>query len=413
MSPAAVNGGSPRPRRPPLKPATLSLPLTLPAELPADWRRIGAKPLVRKVVTHVAKLETSLDDFFGVAPGSSPEVAPSTDGICDPLKSALVILRGLADSSLVNRDAVADFFPNAITPKSPAPEDLVAQIALSVFRGTIRTLRKIVFEYVNLTRWEAWGAPDPLGLSPGDRIPPAMVTATKSYNARFYAPLVLARDILFELARSKPVRKRLADDVNLLDALCLAVPCSPAMFIYFFCPSNTWPMDIGFANTAVGGVFESLSLLCHVSMDSNRPWNLSRGALKARGYFPALSALMEDIDGFLASTPNNHTPGSTTALFRQELTTWTDALSRSLGIKPTNPSRNPAFRSIEKDALRGQITDSCDSCGVTPAGGQKMKRCTRCRTARYCSAKCHKEAWEKGHRRYCVDARGLVVSSNE
>jgi hypothetical protein len=46
----------------------------------------------------------------------------------------------------------------------------------------------------------------------------------------------------------------------------------------------------------------------------------------------------------------------------------------------------------------------CDCCGEKegePPAGRKLKECSACRQARYCSEECQKLAWKNGHRHKC------------
>ena len=45
---------------------------------------------------------------------------------------------------------------------------------------------------------------------------------------------------------------------------------------------------------------------------------------------------------------------------------------------------------------------SCDFCGITTTGDQKMKRCSACKSAWYCSVEHQKKHWKKEHKEKCA-----------
>lgn len=55
---------------------------------------------------------------------------------------------------------------------------------------------------------------------------------------------------------------------------------------------------------------------------------------------------------------------------------------------------------------KAEYVYACNNCGKQESendGGPKLLRCSRCKTALYCSAECQRAAWGK-HRRECVSS---------
>lgn len=52
---------------------------------------------------------------------------------------------------------------------------------------------------------------------------------------------------------------------------------------------------------------------------------------------------------------------------------------------------------LDARAGRATVSDACDACGKTVA---KLNRCSRCRAAAYCSARCQRTAWPQ-HKEHC------------
>lgn len=51
-----------------------------------------------------------------------------------------------------------------------------------------------------------------------------------------------------------------------------------------------------------------------------------------------------------------------------------------------------------------ELGDSCDACGTIETGPLKLRRCSKCRVARYCSPECQTRDWKEGrHKDRCFD----------
>ena len=60
------------------------------------------------------------------------------------------------------------------------------------------------------------------------------------------------------------------------------------------------------------------------------------------------------------------------------------------------------------------LAPSCDGCGIRPRKGQApLLACSKCRTRRYCSVECQRQAWKAGHKAECASLAAVVLSPEE
>lgn len=84
---------------------------------------------------------------------------------------------------------------------------------------------------------------------------------------------------------------------------------------------------------------------------------------------------------------------------------------------PTSPQQK-AKRSETKEARRKSTSISIRTCTYckrrelpNPRPDQKLKRCTRCRSAQYCSRTCQRADWKRGHQQRC-SVGAIMVGNN-
>ncbi|XP_013406112.1 potential protein lysine methyltransferase SET5-like [Lingula anatina] len=63
--------------------------------------------------------------------------------------------------------------------------------------------------------------------------------------------------------------------------------------------------------------------------------------------------------------------------------------------------------------FEGDGPEECSHCGIKPEQGKYFLGCANCKRAWYCTPKCQKIAWKKGHKRICKTKHSDVVSSVE
>ncbi|KAI9019942.1 hypothetical protein DFJ74DRAFT_707990 [Hyaloraphidium curvatum] len=63
----------------------------------------------------------------------------------------------------------------------------------------------------------------------------------------------------------------------------------------------------------------------------------------------------------------------------------------------------PAHAQTLRHRLRavGRHADHCDSCNAEASEHLRLKRCARCKVARYCSRECQAAAWKAVHKKDC------------
>lgn len=74
--------------------------------------------------------------------------------------------------------------------------------------------------------------------------------------------------------------------------------------------------------------------------------------------------------------------------------------------------------SLTRAVREGRITrgwakpppEECAHCGARAAKDKKLLTCGRCKTARYCNAKCQKEHWVGGHKAECKKPDPTMIS---
>lgn len=416
---------------PPSRPSSMATPMTTttptaipfkwPPSLPkqAQWRQLGFKALVRRAVLRLNALETRHDEFFvSERPATatdlqltrlkqlSQEYVKAFENLSSLLENiAMVGIPGVP----VSDSKLADFFPQGVLPREPAPPELIAALYLSLFRGTFRVFRRCVVEFVSIQRREGWGAVDVLGIVVGQPLPSKLLKQTIEFNDIYEEPCRAAlRTLSYMLESSKPVRRRVGEDAVFLDSISLWLFASTS-FLQFAC---THP-PFRFTGTQESFYANFFALkLSSITMESNRYWNTHSDSLRIRGWFPPKDLLKLNLESlllFIAQDPQLRQ--KQTSLL--ELGGQIEVLFRSLAFRsPANPipvSTN-IFRTHESNALQGNIPDSCDYCGQSALPNRpKFRRCGKCKIARYCSPSCQQEAWKHGgHRRMCFDAVKLV-----
>jgi hypothetical protein len=148
-------------------------------------------------------------------------------------------------------------------------------------------------------------------------------------------------------------------------------------------------------------------------MEANRKYISHSDGVKMNGYYSPLRAVMDDLEALVAANKTATKPGMKAA--GDKLATIVDTLFRCFVKKapPALPLQIAAsdFRKSESETLVGNIADSYDRCGKTGGlpGTPKLRRCIRCKTARYCSPESQVEAWTKGgHKRMCYNGNNLA-----
>ncbi|KAI9032953.1 hypothetical protein DFJ74DRAFT_726025 [Hyaloraphidium curvatum] len=389
----------------------MSVPFVPPVLPPGSpWRGLDAGRLVARVSNTVVNLETCHADFYGALDEPPAAAAPreANDAYVRALRYGHSVLAALLAPPGTDRGPLAEFCQNGAVPKDAVPEDLFAAIALAVFRRSFKTLRRCIAEFVDVGRRQRWGAFDPFGCVAGEPLPTKMPDNTKLYNDYFYDPAKLARQIAYTLARARPVRRRMADDWFYLDTLSLALLAAPEVFRAAYLGTLSRGLAQGEKLKEINKVAADLSdgwnALRLPVAENPRPWTEHRRRAERLGYFPCAAILAENLSIFADDCAKL---GPESQAFARDVAQRTDALLRTLDLprRPNPPDPKPMEDMERQLLLYGDLADACDACGKKSDGSFVMKRCARCRTARFCSRKCFAASWTSGsHPEVCYAA---------
>jgi len=65
----------------------------------------------------------------------------------------------------------------------------------------------------------------------------------------------------------------------------------------------------------------------------------------------------------------------------------------------------------EMGSITPVATGICASCRKTPTAGEKLKTCSACKVAQYCSIDCQRKDFKESHKRHCSALKGLSTLS--
>ncbi|KAI9034676.1 hypothetical protein DFJ74DRAFT_650173 [Hyaloraphidium curvatum] len=334
------------------------------------------------------------------------------------------------------RTLAAPFFATLKCPMVDPPDDIAAGFLAIVFVRLYPFLRSCVAASVDPVRRRAWGA-----WVPGD--PPARRSAFANllYDAVFSFPASVAIRILRALAESRPVRRRIAEDPALLEGVASYAACHPWLSSMRYAvalrdasvgrvgsPKRAERFRevrhaAGRARETIEPALELLEIACAANP---RPW---QDRIAARGAFE-IEAALDELREVIALRPDaSPGPGADSEVAEE----W-DAHGRRIafvvrrlglesgvfagnGAGSSSTAAAPSAASSDADAdeldgifsrlrITGIIPDSCDDCAEESGDGTLLKRCGRCKSARYCSLACQKRAW-LAHKADCFDAGEL------
>ena len=66
--------------------------------------------------------------------------------------------------------------------------------------------------------------------------------------------------------------------------------------------------------------------------------------------------------------------------------------AKQRGVAPAK-----ADRTVAATAGPGSKADECSHCSAT----KPLEECSRCKKVKYCSVKCQRQDWQKGHKKIC------------
>jgi len=275
------------------------------------------------------------------------------------------------------------------------------RLAIAIFTtpGVYPALRRMIMDFASPENRKKFNAFDPMS----DR-KDFSVEKTYSYIEQYELASAGACDILCRLLHARPVRRRVCDDVELLEALTV---CSMSTRVYFgvvIAPNAkidqfATPDTIFFLMETMG----SMSPLSLVLNDNPRPWRAHCQALEEAGRSREGAAFRFEIHGIK---------------LLEQFTTRVDPIVQgfiqavrffALGRK-ANRATMEHFKQLKQvsNANSDLGGDVCDHCG-TFSSRTELKRCAKCRVARNCDQKCQKKAWLNGHKKVCEEFSSQIA----
>lgn len=406
----------------------------LPSASP--WRKMWTKKFVGTVSAFAADLPDAITRFL--ADFASPPRNPSEDAATEakmpfmvPMTHIFTMLDGIMDMDtegdslpfLLRVKGLKDFFPGAQVPAEPVPTEFQAKLMLAVFRDLFPSVRRLVLAFSDPQRRKAWKAWSPREARPNDSLQGAQLRDTQIFDYYYYEPYDLAGNVIRLFTAARPLRRRLSEDVALLDALALGILGSPLVRRACFTKPDLLSWEIS-----------DLKSLEHQSEDAFDPLRIAlvEHAKLYREHLEAGRAASDNppalvLINCLATRVNTYEsylmgwhPGPNTShrkvmvaalasIFQSDI-----FLRRALGLPYAGGDDQIAQfqRGRQKTKEKyGNILDSCDQCDKPFQQDESLKRCSRCLTARYCSQNCQVEAWKKG--RKVKDETGKMVIVQE
>ncbi|KAI9032082.1 hypothetical protein DFJ74DRAFT_653095 [Hyaloraphidium curvatum] len=295
-----------------------------------------------------------------------------------------------------------EFFPpGSSMPAGPLSQELIAQLAVLLLPRILPLYRRIAMDYSEDLRRMAWGAyviEFLLHIEITGKPPAHEEEATRRYNDLFHPMFVSAAVGISHLATAAPCRGRLAEDVLLLDALSVGAVSGPL----FCCTLRADSLGGQDQDALAVEIQNGMAPFLNILLEHPKPW---RDHSNTENY-PAAAAAHEHLRAL------SERRGCSPAL-KQMARIYVQAIGSAqrwdgAGAGPDWPETYAAIR--ERVAASGRVADRCDACS---AAAETLKRCARCRIARYCSEACLRAAWKAGHKDVCVDAKSLRQDDDE
>lgn len=317
------------------------------------------------------------------------------------------------------------------------PDELKAHFALYLFRSPTfyATLRRLVLAFSDRTRRTAWkvylpGSPD--------------LTNVSAENSWLYdkahtvmiESIALIFDVL--LRNSWAIRMRLADDVGLIDSLAASSLSTPTLLgTVFSGKACTSEQDILKLSQEIIGIGVLIPTLLY---QNPTPWiehlagkrhvpeykalddlcfeALQRMTERSKANKANLELRVRNLDRDAQGRGPNW---QYDVIFMSEVAfpccalISTFLMSEEHGRKALNDFKDDQSAAAKECDAQKHI-DMCDYCGLVVdneiAGSIALKRCGKCRVARYCSSACQQGAWTwkmLKHKEECFDARASYM----
>lgn len=391
-------------------------PLCLPLpDVAADspWAKFDANGYIEEIVCTAALAAAETTAAFRgmrerLEPGSEIEkLANDARMKLDPAVLHLLSMIMLPRCGPMDEiDYIARYFvldDGETLPTDRLSERAWSTLALAIFPRIYPLLRALIVEFVSLKSRRAWNSLDPTRL-PGTLLAsPERIVATEEFINNFEYLYEHAAYSLRILVASRACARRLADDPRLLGALVDAAAMCPHVVAFLY----TNPQSQASSETKAptpdqlkGELKMSLGPFLFATAVHGSQWaQFCRTKERRSVWNPMVSSiLLEAVQ---------------TASWDEEHGSWFEALEPTLQelLGPNVPSKRELVDGqIEVVKQAGRIPDRCDGCGRFDWGvldsDSALRRCSRCKIARYCSAECQRNVW-KAHKNGCTDVPPL------
>lgn len=351
------------------------------------------------------------------------------------------------------------YFPGGAVPKSVMPdystmkddnvtEDFVQLVKNfnslkdAIFTRYYRGMKKVIASYADRERQLGWGLlvengkyfPRDLAFAPSlakEPPPPeSFLNALRRYES-LYGMSRLTLDLLMNLATPN-IHRRVADDTEMLDILARSAFLDPIFQQALRDPR--WPDNAKSAitNQVISVMLLSISMISgSLGVGASKPWRRhnkeAQARLLANGSTASTVAADLPVSYLLANLfklrelaqKRKITSADPDYLFqiilsimimaveKQHVLAWSwvaeSKLTRTISdiYDQTQDSLRKDYKAkLDLESLQDKL---CDHCGkAAKDGNNKLKRCSRCKTAWYCGSTCAAAAWKAGHKANCI-----------
>lgn len=318
------------------------------------------------------------------------------------------------------------------------PEKLATDMFLAIFKEIYLILRRILIGYAMPALRREWAAFHPfllpngsLEVLRGELLSDKQLSSesTTLFDRIFGLAANGASQMLGSLAfYCSPARRRVADDVVLLDALLWNLVLDPRAMPLFFQRRNLNPVQaqdlqeyLMLASFSLHAVFAShaktYKQYVQAQVNAGEPSAFASVEccfVAAHKHFaPPDFIPFPDFDG--PQTPFSKLLSVVTFVKSAFSLYVSGRVDPSVSTEHAEVLKNifKMMRRSDKDTIRvaWATEDACDYCGSS-VEETKLMRCSKCLYARYCSGECQREAWNKG-RKYRNGGRKFVTDPHK
>ncbi|KAI9032037.1 hypothetical protein DFJ74DRAFT_640692 [Hyaloraphidium curvatum] len=417
---------------------------SVPAGSP--WARFDVERFLGDVKTVDRKARKLADKVVGASPAIKParDVLIASATLAEDLRGLELLCAAFTGRVKdTPRAAVAHCFAGAV-PNGPAPPELQSRVLLAAYRIVGGTAIRLLCAYTDPVLRKHWGLDDLRAWSYKGTDQAAATAnfdvARRSYSkARldrenaffgcFRNPALFSAHLLLQLTWSPAVKQRLAESPGLLDRLALAPLADPSYYEVTILADPTlsqpslgpggimriparaiWEMSVG---TVQQNSQVFLAFFTDLVRRKGKSYRAHHASLVQRGLTPAGTLAAAVLMRFASAVTESGLKGHDLPV--AGITAQFTAVSILQALADEGASVDAKAADMFAGAARmikqndrdengeAMAMDWCDACG---AGGkdEELKRCVRCKVARYCSPACQKADWIKGHRDECADA---------